>query len=205
MLTDCVAIDRLAPHPSNSNVMPRRLRLRLKRHIERTGRYPPIIVRAMDDEAGEAGGYQIIDGHHRVQVLRELGYGEVDCVVWALDDDEALLLLATLNRLEGRDDPFKRAALIGSLSQARDMKELADLLPERGAELSGLLALRQPPPAPRPPRSLDEMPVAVHFFLKPAERQRLEARLKEVGPTREAALMTLVGKTNAWPTELQND
>ena len=38
------------------------------------------------------------------EALRRLGRASARCEVWAVDDDEAMLLLATLNRLQGRDD-----------------------------------------------------------------------------------------------------
>ena len=43
------------------------------------------------------------------------------------------MLLATLNRLEGQDDPLKRAELLRELSELASPKELARLLPESTA------------------------------------------------------------------------
>ena len=137
-------------------------------------------------------GFEILDGHHRVAALRKLGRDTARCVVWDVDDDEALLLLATLNRLAGDDDPRKRAALVGRLNQKIDTEKLAKLLPESADRLQSLLALNRPPPQPRPPRALADMPVAVHFFLSPQQRSRLEKRLRQIGGPREAALMQLV-------------
>lgn len=197
-----IAVEKLESHPANSNVMSRELLAKLKEHIRRTGRYPPIIVRPMKKAAagegtpaeGEAERYQILDGHHRVKVLRELGYRRVRCVVWEVDDAQALVLVATLNRLAGRDDPLKRAALIEELAErwGRNLAELERLLPERKTELERLLELRAPPPRPGPPPMPEATPVPVYFFLLPADKRRLEACLSAIGAGREGGLMKLV-------------
>ncbi|MEM8739276.1 MAG: ParB/RepB/Spo0J family partition protein [Planctomycetota bacterium] len=180
-------LDRLHPHPGNSNVMPPALFEKLCAHLAETDRYPPVIVRPLGDD------HQILDGHHRVAALRRLGRSSVRCVVWEVDDAGALLLLTTLNRLQGRDDPRKRAALVGELRDHFDLKELAGRLPEDHDRLKKLIQLNDTPPTPRPPRALADMPVAIHFFLLPAERAAVEARLREVGGTREQALLSLAG------------
>src|SRR5262245_21026475 len=92
-----VALDDLLAHPLNSNTMPPDLQEKLRAHIKRTGRYPFLVVRPHPSEPGK---YQVLDGHHRVAILRELGHTEARCDVWEVDDREAKLLLATLNRLQ---------------------------------------------------------------------------------------------------------
>ena len=148
--------------------------------------------------------HQILDGHHRVKALCELGKTSARCLVWDVDDREALVLLATLNRLEGRDAPRKRAHLLGELSGRFDIDidELATLTPERRDELDRLLTLNDPPPSPYEPVPLEQMPVAVHFFLLPAQKRSLNARLREMGGSREAALMELVGGGSQQPNEV---
>lgn len=173
--------------------MPARTLEKLTAHIERTGRYPPILVRPIASDAEPA--YQILDGHHRVEALRRLEHDAARCIAWEVDDDEALLLMATLNRLSGDDDARQRAALVGKLNDRHDLKTLATLLPEQRDQLEKLLTLRDPPPAPRPPQPMEQMPQPVHFFLLPEQRRRLEARLKQLGDTREAALMAMVDAT----------
>ncbi|GAG47706.1 unnamed protein product, partial [marine sediment metagenome] len=82
-----------------------------------------------------------IDGHQKVDVLRQLGESGAWCCVWDVSDEEALLLLATLNRLEGQDVPAKRAALIAELEAHTTLAALAGLLPEDEAELEATLQL----------------------------------------------------------------
>ena len=122
-----IPLARLRPHPANPNVMFAEQRATLQRHIAETGRYPPLIVRP---HPCEMGAYQTLDGHKRGEVLAALGSVEALCYVWPCDDQTALLLLATLNRLRGEDMPAKRAALIVDLAELLPPEELAQLLPE---------------------------------------------------------------------------
>ena len=137
-----VPLDDLLPHPLNSNVMPPEFQEKLKVHIKRSGRYPFLVVRPHPEELGR---YQVLDGHHRVAVLRDLGHREARCDVWEVDDREARILLATLNRLEGQDQPIRRAELIHELLADIAVPDLAGLLPETDKQIEELLALLQFP------------------------------------------------------------
>ena len=137
-----VLLDDLLPHPLNSNVMADDLREKLKAHIRRTRRYPFLVVRPHPDQPGK---YQVLDGHHRVSVLRDLGHQDARCDVWEVDDKEAKLLLATLNRLEGQDLPIRRAQLIHELLGEMSVDDLAGLLPETDKQLEELHALLEFP------------------------------------------------------------
>lgn len=137
-----VALGDLLPHPLNSNVMSEDLQAKLRAHIKRTGRYPFLVVRPHPDETGK---YQVLDGHHRVAILRDLGHTEARCDVWHVDDREARLLLATLNRLQGQDQPLRRAQLIHELLGEMSVDDLAGLLPEGDKQIEELHALLEFP------------------------------------------------------------
>jgi len=137
-----IALGDLLPHPLNSNVMSEDLQAKLRAHIKRTGRYPFLVVRPHPEEAGK---YQVLDGHHRVAILRDLGHTEARCDVWEVNDREARLLLATLNRLQGQDQPRKRAELIHELLGEMSLDDLAGLLPETDKQLEELHALLEFP------------------------------------------------------------
>jgi len=203
-------LDALAPHPENANRMLPDLFEKLKGHIARTGLYEPLVVRPMARQAIEAGEdtrgltpaaresarrrssrprkragrgatrYQILNGHHRARVLRELGQKRARCDVWDVDDEEARLLLATLNRLEGRDDPKARARLVAALAAGRNAEDLARLLPEPPDAVERLLRLAEPPPEPAPPDSLEPLPEALIFFLSAEQHALVSEALKEV-------------------------
>ena len=138
-----VPLGDLTPHPLNSQRHARRpAGEAARRTSQRTGRYPFVVVRPHPEEPGQ---FQILDGHHRVEILRDLGHTEARCDVWNVDDREAKLLLATLNRLEGQDSPIRRAQLIHELLGEMSLPDLAGLLPETDKQLEELESLLQFP------------------------------------------------------------
>ena len=142
METRTLAIEHLIPHPLNANVLPEDLREKLGAHIRSTGRYPHLIVRPHPKQEGR---FEVLDGHHRLLVLKELGHREARCDIWEVNDREAKLLLATLNRLEGQDLPIRRAQLLHELLGEMNLTDLAGLLPENDKQIEELHALLEFP------------------------------------------------------------
>ena len=173
-----ISLGDLVAHPLNSNFMPDGLREKLKIHIKRTGRYPFLVVRPHPEQPGK---YQVLDGHHRVAVLRELGHAEARCDVWEVDDREAKLLLATLNRLQGQDLPRKRALLLHELLGEMSTGDLAGLLPESEKQIKELHALLEFP-AEEIAALLDEqaqeaekvLPRVMTFVVNPEQEELIE-------------------------------
>src|SRR6059036_1420132 len=173
-----VSLDDLLPHPLDSNVMPPDLQAKLRAHIKRTGRYPFLVVRPHPEEPGK---YQVLDGHHRVAILRELGHTEARCDVWQVDDREAKLLLATLNRLQGQDQPIRRAQLIHELLGDISVEDLAGLLPETDKQLEELHALLEFPAeeiaallADREEAEEKTLPVVMSFVVSHEQAELIE-------------------------------
>ncbi|WP_373532499.1 ParB/RepB/Spo0J family partition protein [Vampirovibrio sp.] len=133
-----IDIQQLHPDPRNSNVCPPDRLAKIETHIKRTHCYPVLIVRPHPQRPGE---YLIIDGHHRLEILRKLNHTQVDCQVWEMDEQDATLALATLNTLRGTDDIRKRAELVNILQQDYGMTNLANLLPETETQIQDLLAI----------------------------------------------------------------
>ena len=179
-------LKKLQAHPLNSNVVPAATLAKLKRHIGESGCYPPVIVRPL------AEGYQIIDGHHRVKILRELGHDRARCEIWPVDDKQALVLLGTLNRLSGEDDVHLRAKLVGELAGVFDRKKLEELLPDDGERIDRLLALNDEPPAVVPAPVPEDMPASLTFFLSLRERREVLQRLAKISSDRAEALLTVL-------------
>jgi len=173
-----VPLDDLLAHPLNSNVMSPDLQAKLRAHIKRSGRYPYLIVRPHPEEAGR---YQVLDGHHRVAVLRDLGHTEARCDVWEVNDREARLLLATLNRLQGQDQPLRRAELVHELLGEMNLADLAGLLPETDKQLEELHALLEFP-AEEVAAFLEEqaeaaekvLPRVMNFVVTPEQEELIE-------------------------------
>lgn len=176
-----IPLDDLLPHPLNSNVMPPEYREKLSAHIRRTGRYPHVVVRPHPSAPGK---YEILDGHHRVSILRDLGHRDARCDVWDVDDREAHVLLATLNRLEGQDQPLRRAQLLHELLGEWSSEDLAALLPESEQEIEELHRLLEFP-AEEISAELEaeaaerekSLPVVVYFVLTPAQASELETAI----------------------------
>lgn len=127
-----VPLEKLLPHPANPNVMSDELLEKLAANIALEGDYEPLTVRP---HPSEKGCHQILGGHQRKIVLEGLGHTHALCYIWPCDDQTALRLLVTLNRLEGQDEPLKRAELLKELAALASPEELAALLPEDAASI----------------------------------------------------------------------
>lgn len=180
-------LTQLESHPGRANEMPKRLFDRLTSHIKETGCYPPIIVRRLAN-----GIHQILDGHQRVEALKCLGIDTAKCDVWEVDDGQADMLLLTLNRLQGRDDPRKRGELLERLTEFHSIEALVRKLPEDGRKIRRLLDFTSPPKTEAKPPKLQEMPRAVTFFLTAEQRTHLLSKLGRNPRKRSEALMSLI-------------
>ncbi len=163
-----IGIDRLLANPASPNRMPKAAFAKLKSHIERTGNYEPLVVRS---RSGRPRCFEIINGAHRAEVLRQLGYTWADCVVWEVDDDEMLVLSGTLNRLRGRDDLGAKSALIKRLCERFDVRQLVARLPESRKTIERLRDVEKQPPAAA--ARAKEFLNPVVFFLTDEQKQIL--------------------------------
>ena len=138
-----IPLDKLLPHPENPNRMSKQNFEKLKRHIKQSHNYEPLIVRKHPKIENH---FQIINGHHRTEALKQIGETFADCVQWDIDDDAARLLLATLNRLGGKDELASKASLYKSLSIKFSVKELTKLLPDSRQAIERLKDIAKPLP-----------------------------------------------------------
>jgi hypothetical protein len=133
-----ISMENLVPHPENSNRMSRKFMKKLEENIRKSGNYETITVRPHPEFEGR---FQILNGHHRVEILKEVGIREVKCDVWNVSDAEARLLIATLNRLEGQDVPELRMSLLKNLMNDYDPSALESLIPESTGQLEEIMKL----------------------------------------------------------------
>lgn len=193
-----IPFEQLEAHPANANVMPEALLAKLETHLRETGQCPRLIVRELPGEIGGAKRYQILDGHHRALVLRRLGRTAAECDVWAdVDDRRAAMLLLTLNRLHGEDDPHRRGDLLAMLSRELDPRRMAELLPESPERIERLIALTQPPIDAIEAPDMEALPQALTFFLSSEDRRAVLAALREIDADRNRALVKLVAMTSS--------
>lgn len=125
-----IPCDRIDPAPWNPNRVPPDVMHKLREYIRKEGLVQPLVVRPQGER------YQMVGGHHRLQVCRdELGYTEVPCVVVDVDDKRAKILSVNLNELSGDPVPALMAELIHDLSRDTSLDDLATMLPYSTAEL----------------------------------------------------------------------
>lgn len=186
-MTRNIRISALDSHPERTNYMDHGSLTKLRRLIERTGRYEPLVVRT---QKASKARYEIINGYSRLQVLRAMGRKTAQCIVWKLNDDEARLCLATLNRLSGREVPERRAVLIEGLSVRHGSDELARLLPDGPKQLAKLCELASIDASPAPKehaqsRTSTSPRQVMEFFVDQEQADKINLALDVISHSRK--------------------
>ncbi|MHC4757324.1 MAG: ParB/RepB/Spo0J family partition protein [Planctomycetota bacterium] len=169
-----IALERLIEHPDNANVQSKGTFSKLVRHIKRTGFYEPLVVRPLRERKGY---YQVINGHHRLKAVQQLGYKECDCVVWEVDDEETEILLLTLNRIGGTDNLARKLRILKSLNERRGAKYLGRLLPQSAIQIERLVNLKKLNVLPNV--SKKSFAKAVVFFVDDKQERIVEKAISE--------------------------
>jgi ParB-like chromosome segregation protein Spo0J len=91
MTIQWLQIESLCEHPDDSGLSKEdagRLLFRIRQWVERTGLYAPLVVREAshnpmsDDFISGVYSHVLIDGNHRLRILRDLGHTHARCDVW---------------------------------------------------------------------------------------------------------------------------
>jgi len=130
-----IKTEEIKPNSYNPNVVSEGIMAKLRAEIDRKGLCKPIIVRKRDT------GYEIVDGEHRWQICRDLGWEEIPCIVQEYDDNEAKIKTVQLNYMKGSAVPIKLAHLIHELNREIKIEELEKLLPYEQAEINDSLEI----------------------------------------------------------------
>jgi ParB-like chromosome segregation protein Spo0J len=196
-----IPLDKLLPHPENPNRMSKATFEKLKRLIAQSHNYEPLIVRNHPEIENH---FEIINGYHRLTALKELGETFADCVIWDVNDDQARILLATLNRLGGKDELAAKIELIKNLSEKFSIKELSKLLPDTKGAIEKLKDITKPLPqlADNPKLFLntlvffldDEQIKVVNSALEKAMPQSLERKRQETKSEKMTAALTVIAE-----------
>lgn len=142
-ITD-LPLGQLKEAPWNPNKMDAPMLEKLRESIQRYGLVENLVVRPVRPSAGETLGsprYEVLGGNQRLQVLRELGFTLVPCVVVDLEDAPAKLLSQALNRIEGEDDLGLRAELLREVLAGIPQEEVIALLPETPQSMAAATVL----------------------------------------------------------------
>jgi len=95
--------------------------LELKASIQQNGFTIPILVKPTGD-----GRYELIDGEHRITVVKELGWEKIPAVVTDADEKKASLLNILANTARGTQNPMDVAEALKRASDAgATVEELA--------------------------------------------------------------------------------
>ena len=184
-----VPIDSLIENPNNPNRMSKTSFAKLVRNIERTGLYEPVIVRKADSRSEglrrktteNRKQYEIINGHHRVKALRQLGYKNADVCIWDINEQQCDILVATLNRLSGTAILDKKLAILSRLSKKLDAKKLAELLPLTAGQIKRYRNLKPPEAPQKPDRDIFAEPVV--FFVNARQKKFIDCAIQKVQET----------------------
>lgn len=147
-----VPIERLHPNPWNPNVVPRRTMSAIGESLKEFGevdgikaRPHPTLDGVLVPEGGDGASetdFQIVDGEHRWEQLKEKGATEAAVIPLNLTDAEAKKLTVILNETRGEADTVPLAQLLVSLQQTgMGLDELLIGLPYEQNELSELLKI----------------------------------------------------------------
>jgi len=195
-----IELDKLVAHPGNPNRMSEVSFRKLVRNIERTGLYEPLIVRPHPERQNH---FEIINGHHRLKALSQLGYKSAAAMVWDIDDEQVDVLLATLNRLGGSDVLSKKIELLKRLTERFGEVELSKLIPQTAKQIERLQNLKMPTmPAIDGEKNRTCYANPLVFFVTDAQQQIIEQAIataiennsRETAAAKKAAALTKIAQ-----------
>lgn len=134
-----IELNRIRPNNYNPNAVPEDVLAKLRAEIGQKGLCEPILVRS------RGTGYEIVDGQHRWQICRDLGWREIPCIIQDFSDTEAKIKTLQLNYMRGSAIPLKLASLIYDLSKEIKLEDLAKRLPYEEVQLMDNLELLKLP------------------------------------------------------------
>jgi hypothetical protein len=184
-----IRVDWLQPNTWNPNKMNAFMYSKELQSIKDHGFIDPVTVRRL-----ASGRYEIIDGQHRWQAARDLGYERIACYVLDVGDTEAKKLTILLNELRGQAQPNELGALLKDLLADMPVESLIEELPFTPEFVQGLTDLPPLPslmtggvgttsPAPEPEKRwverLYRMPLAAAQILDDATAKAKEGEAIE--------------------------
>ena len=155
--------------------------------IRRYGLVENLVVRTI-----ARNRFEVLSGNQRLQILRDLGWETVPCVVMDLGDAEARLLAQALNHIHGVDDPGLRAQLLQEVLEDIPGEEVLSLLPENASSLEALSKLT--------PESLSQS--LIRF--EQSRKSRLKHLLVQLTPEQHRVVEAAVKKFLPGASRLRN-
>ena len=173
-----IELNKIVPNNYNPNVVTEDILAKLRAEIAQKGLCEPIIVR------NSGNGYEVVDGEHRWQVCKDLGWREIPCIIQDYTDAEAKIKTLQLNYMRGSAVPIKLASLIHDLSKEIKLEDLAKRLPyEEPQMLNNMELLKLPEDfgktiEEQARKDAEELPSVVSFVLYKKQLKMVEEAVK---------------------------
>lgn len=171
-----IPVDKIVPNQWNPNRQSETVARAHRESIEHFGFLEPVLVRPHPERHGF---YEIVNGEHRWNQMRDAGEFDIPAIVRDLNDDQVKKLTIVLNETTGDPDQLLLAELLTDLSSLDDFKVA---LPYTDRELEKLLAFGAPdaPPVDPPPPDTDDDAVEheVKLLYSPGRHDEVKGWLK---------------------------
>jgi len=130
-----IEIEKVRPNDWNPNMMDSKKFGMLMKEISSKGCRQPVLVRLKGDM------FEIIDGEHRFNACKELGYSKVPCIVVADNDVEAKVSTIMMGKIKGEFNPVKLAKLIEDFAKTYTKKQIKEMTGYSEGEIEDYLLL----------------------------------------------------------------
>jgi len=134
-----ISIEKLTPADWNYKEEEEEKEEKLKNNIKRNGQIENIIVRKL-----KTGFYEIVNGNHRLKVLKDLGYDKIVCYsLGNISDNQARRIAIETNETRFKTDSIKLAELMKEISGEGgfEISDLAQTMPFDEEQLKGFVDL----------------------------------------------------------------
>lgn len=135
-----IALDKLEKAQWNYKENDEDLSEKLKENIKRNGQLENLVVREI-----EGGKYEIVNGNHRLDVLKALNLKKAYCFnLGNIKVNQAKRIAIELNETRFKTNDATFAAIIKELSTDFDLSEMASTMPFEAFELEAFCKLTDP-------------------------------------------------------------
>lgn len=170
---------KLSPNNWNCNKMSEQMEQKLRAYVQQEGLVQAVVARPIGKDQ-----FEIVDGYHRFEIAKKLGFKTIPCVILNLDDKRARILSINMNELKGQPVQNLLAEIIHDLNKESPLEDLEKILPYSREELDDTLELLRLPMADlektleeEARQAEEQMPVVVQVVLDQQQNKIFEQAL----------------------------